>query len=341
MPRERWVVRAMNWFPENARRVGHMGFDDSALLQAQANWKLARTCPEFFFLDEPIRWFSFLHWHLMNVKCTFNLLCLPAPWMGCLLRHAGLTDSLIPYSSRLCGNGGWMLNMHSVALTCKMVCRNSWVQGLLMMLLLFARTAHETLCLLENLTREFAKVGPFLGGEKTVVLPNAAPTPIAFVDTDGSGVKLQVKNGSGRLGGRRWTSLTTCTLLPKPSVRIQTSCVGRYLAPGFLTNCGGCFFLSEPVPWKPQPVQVVAVTRLECDGVDKRPLTEAMGTGGVGVRGGKKNGWYDRERWCLVQQGWQWKLGWHMGPNAIGAWPVFPFRSVVSSMPRHVSTCFS
>ena len=33
----------------------HVGFDDSALLQAQANWKLARTCPEHFFLDEPIR----------------------------------------------------------------------------------------------------------------------------------------------------------------------------------------------------------------------------------------------------------------------------------------------
>ena len=71
----------------------HMGFDDSALLQAQANWKLARTCPKHFFLDEPIRWFSFVHWHLMNVKCKFNLLCLPAPWKGCLLWHAGLTHS--------------------------------------------------------------------------------------------------------------------------------------------------------------------------------------------------------------------------------------------------------
>ena len=112
--------------------------------------------------------------------------------------------------------------------------------------LLFARTAHETLFLLENLMHEFAKVGPFLGGEKTVVLTNAAQPP-SHLGTQ-TGVKLQVKNRSGRLVGRRGTSRTTCTLLPKPSVRIQTSCVGRYLAPGFLTNSGGCFFLSESVP---------------------------------------------------------------------------------------------
>ena len=64
----------------------HVGFDESAVLQAQTNWKLARTCPEHFLLDEPIRWFSCLHWHLMNVKCKFNLLC--------LLWHARLTFTL-------------------------------------------------------------------------------------------------------------------------------------------------------------------------------------------------------------------------------------------------------
>ena len=31
------------------------------------------------------------------------------------------------YNSGLCENGGWMLNMHSVVLTCKMVCQNSWI----------------------------------------------------------------------------------------------------------------------------------------------------------------------------------------------------------------------
>ena len=63
-----------------------------------------------------------------------------------------------------------MLNMHSVALTCKMVCRNSWIQGLLMIYILFARNAHEALFLLENLMHEFAEVGLLLN---------------AFVDTDG------------------------------------------------------------------------------------------------------------------------------------------------------------
>ena len=78
----------------------HVGFDDSALLQAQTNWKPARTCPEHFFLDEPIRWFSFVHWHLMNVfvvlacalkglpalACRSHSLSLlrPLPWcLGC------------------------------------------------------------------------------------------------------------------------------------------------------------------------------------------------------------------------------------------------------------------
>ena len=43
-------MRAMTWFPESAR------FDGSALRQTQATWKLARTCPEHFYLDERTRW---------------------------------------------------------------------------------------------------------------------------------------------------------------------------------------------------------------------------------------------------------------------------------------------
>ena len=79
------LTRGIRWFSTSA---------------AQANWKLARTCPEHFFLDEPIRWLFFVHWHLMKVKCKFNLLCLPAPWKVCLLWHAGLTHSLCTMVSR-------------------------------------------------------------------------------------------------------------------------------------------------------------------------------------------------------------------------------------------------
>ena len=50
-------------------------------------------------------------------------------------------------------------------------------------ILLFARTAHETIFLLESLMQEFAEVGLLLNGEKTVVLtneanPNRPPNPV-------------------------------------------------------------------------------------------------------------------------------------------------------------------
>ena len=33
LPRERWVVRAMNWFPENARRVGRSAYTWDSMIQ--------------------------------------------------------------------------------------------------------------------------------------------------------------------------------------------------------------------------------------------------------------------------------------------------------------------
>ena len=44
-------------------------------------------------------------------------------------------------------------------------------------ILLFARTAHETIFLLESLMQEFAEVGLLLNGEKTVVLINEPQPP--------------------------------------------------------------------------------------------------------------------------------------------------------------------
>ena len=62
LPGERWVVRARNWIPENARRVGRPAYTwDSMIqqfcivLQAQSTGKLATTCPGRFLFDESIR----------------------------------------------------------------------------------------------------------------------------------------------------------------------------------------------------------------------------------------------------------------------------------------------
>ena len=66
-------------------------------------------------------------------------------------------------------------------------------------ILLFARTAREALFLLETLMHEFAEVGLFLNGEKTVVLTNEAQPPLHLWTH--TGIKLQVKNGSG---GHKW-----------------------------------------------------------------------------------------------------------------------------------------
>ena len=66
-------------------------------------------------------------------------------------------------------------------------------------ILLFARTAHETIFLFESLMQEFAEVGLLLNGGKTVVLTNELQPP-SHLRTR-TGIKLQVKNASG---GHKW-----------------------------------------------------------------------------------------------------------------------------------------
>ena len=71
LPRERWVVRALNWLPEHARRVGRPAYSWDSMIQSFCR-----------------------HWNLLNLKCRYHLLCAPAPWKGCLFGHAGLTHLL-------------------------------------------------------------------------------------------------------------------------------------------------------------------------------------------------------------------------------------------------------
>ena len=58
LPGERWVVRALNWFPEKRSTSWppclHLGFDDSTVLQAQSTGKLATTCPGHPYLMNPL-----------------------------------------------------------------------------------------------------------------------------------------------------------------------------------------------------------------------------------------------------------------------------------------------
>ena len=83
-----------------------------------------------------------------------------------------------------------MLNMHIMVLTCKVISRNSFADDII----LFARTSHEAIFLLESLAQEFAEVSLLLNGDKTVVLiSDAQPPSHLWTQT---GIKLQVKNGS-------------------------------------------------------------------------------------------------------------------------------------------------
>ena len=75
-----WTAKAMNWFPENPRRVGRPGYTWDSMTQHFCRHKQIGNWRE-------------RAQNLMNVNCKFNLLCLPAPWKGCLLWHAGLTHT--------------------------------------------------------------------------------------------------------------------------------------------------------------------------------------------------------------------------------------------------------
>ena len=72
--------------------------DDSIFCQAQTSRKLATLCPRHGFLDESARWFYFVHWNLMHLKCKYHLLRVPAPCLKGLpivaCRSQSLTHSL-------------------------------------------------------------------------------------------------------------------------------------------------------------------------------------------------------------------------------------------------------
>ena len=51
LPRERWVVRAVNWFPENARRVGRPAYTWDAMIQHFCRHKQIRARIFFFWMS--------------------------------------------------------------------------------------------------------------------------------------------------------------------------------------------------------------------------------------------------------------------------------------------------
>ena len=59
LPKDRWVVRAMTWFPENARRIGRPAYTRDSMIQhfcrhkQIGNWR--ERAQEHFSWDEPIR----------------------------------------------------------------------------------------------------------------------------------------------------------------------------------------------------------------------------------------------------------------------------------------------
>ena len=58
-PGERWVVRALNWFPENARRVGRPAYTSDSMIQqfCRHNQLGGGDVPRTPFLDESMREF--------------------------------------------------------------------------------------------------------------------------------------------------------------------------------------------------------------------------------------------------------------------------------------------
>ncbi len=98
LPGERWVVRALNWFPENARRVGRPAYTCDSMTQQfcrrnqMGNWQQRAHTHDIFYWMNQLDEFIFFHWKLMNVKCIYGLLCLPAPFW-----HAGFTHFQLRY----------------------------------------------------------------------------------------------------------------------------------------------------------------------------------------------------------------------------------------------------
>ena len=90
MPRARWVVRAMNWSPENARRVGRPADTWDSMIQhfyrhkQIGNWR-ERAQDISFWINQFDDFFG---------QCNLNereIVVLA----GCLLWHTGLSTSLL------------------------------------------------------------------------------------------------------------------------------------------------------------------------------------------------------------------------------------------------------
>ena len=111
------------WFPENARRVGRPAYTWDSVIQhfcRHKNWKLARTCPEQFFLDEPNRWFFWWTWNVNLISDVAQYFAtLPGhPWIKRILawqpaRHKRVGrpkycwDTMLTNFCRLKGLASW------------------------------------------------------------------------------------------------------------------------------------------------------------------------------------------------------------------------------------------
>ena len=73
LPGERWVVRALNWFPENARRVGRPAYTWDSMIQQfcrhnqLGNWR-QRAQDTFYWMNQLDEFISFTEsWRTWNV----------------------------------------------------------------------------------------------------------------------------------------------------------------------------------------------------------------------------------------------------------------------------------
>ena len=99
LPRERWVVRAMNWFPENARRVGRPAYTWDSMIQhfcrhkQIGNWRERARNISFWmsqfddFLSFTDTWWT---WNVNSICCAY----LRPERAACFGMQVSLTHSL-------------------------------------------------------------------------------------------------------------------------------------------------------------------------------------------------------------------------------------------------------
>ena len=99
LPRERWVVRAMNWFPENARRVGRPAYTWDSMIQhfcrhkQIGNWRERAQNISFWmsqfddFLSFTDTWWT---WNVNSICCA----CLRPERAACFGMQVSLSLSL-------------------------------------------------------------------------------------------------------------------------------------------------------------------------------------------------------------------------------------------------------